>query len=358
MSEDGGGEKTEKPTAKRLRDARAKGDVSKSKDLTDTATLFAAVCVIVFAGPWGVARLAGLLDHAITLMERDPGTQIPALLVIGASVTAILFVAGAALPLLIAIGAELMQVGPLLTTEKLKFDLKNLNPATGMKKLFSAKNLVETFKSIVKVVLILLISYYVILSDLNSLFSLPWLPAQKIGLIWSTISIRLIQSTVLVFLAVSVVDHIYQKHSFIKKMKMSIKDIKDEHKNSEGDPMMKSSRKQMHQEISAAGARSAARSATVLIANPTHYTVTLDYDPSQHAAPIMTARGAGRLALAMREIAEEAGVPIVVKPDLARGLFARGTIGEVIPDAFFVPIAEIIAWAKKLSAATDTPTEE
>lgn len=356
MSGGEGGEKTEKPTPKRLKDARRKGDVAKSKDLTDTAILFAACCGLALFGAPATGLMAALTDQSLQIGSQAFDARLGEMLARAGTVLVLLLAAGVALPFLVGIMSELVQTGLLFSPAKLSLKLSNLNPIEGAKRLFSFKNLLETLKSILKSVAVFLILYNVIHKHAYSLASRDIEYRHHAAILYAIV-IESLSLTVGMFCIVSAADYIYQRFSFQKKLRMSIKDIRDETKNSEGDPLIKSSRRQMHQEISHSQARAASRSATVLIANPVHYAVALEYDPARHPAPVMTARGAGKLALVMREEAAAANVPVLVKPPLARALFHQADIAEVIPDRFFLAIAEVIAWANRIRArAADPPS--
>ena len=159
--------------------------------------------------------------------------------------------------------------------------------------------------------------------------------------------------TFAVFLLIAVADMAWQRHSYIKKLKMSMRDIRDEAKNTEGDPLIKSNRRQLHEEWANQNAVGAARGASVLVVNPTHIAIALDYDPESCPVPVMTARGEGPLAKAMREAAEEANVPIVRHVPVARKLYEDGSVDEVIPRDMFDAIAQIILWAAKMRDSGD-----
>ena len=160
-----------------------------------------------------------------------------------------------------------------------------------------------------------------------------------------------------VFLFVAVLDIAWQRHSWIKKLRMSMRDIRQEHKENEGDPMIKGNRQQMHREWAEQNAVGAARSASVLVVNPTHIAIALEYDPESCPIPVMAGKGEGPLAQAMREAAEEAGVPIIRHVPVARGLYENGAVDDVIPRDMFDAIAQIILWAQKVRDGHKAPVD-
>ena len=156
--------------------------------------------------------------------------------------------------------------------------------------------------------------------------------------------------TFAVFVLVAVLDLAWQKHSFTKKMRMSMRDIRQEHKENEGDPMLKGNRRQLHEEWASQNAVGAARGANVLVVNPTHIAIAIDYDQDSAPVPVVAAKGEGPLAQAMREAAEEAGVPIVRHVAVARKLYEDAAVEDIVPRDMFEAIAQIILWAKKVRA--------
>ncbi|SDA36238.1 flagellar biosynthesis protein FlhB [Sphingomonas sp. NFR15] len=362
-----GGDKTEKPTAKRLRDARKKGDVAKSKDFG------AALGMVVWLALFATA--AGLLGGRIadfTTMTLDRAVTVPfatALPLVGwNAVTLLLGIAAMTLvPAAIAgLAAEFFQTGVILTTDKMKPTLDKMNPIEGLKKMFSMDNLVELAKTLVKALLILAIVVAVMRGSFGALGELlnaaAWSPVQSSGpqvaaqifALSQSVTLQLIGWTTAVFLLVAFADRIYAHHTFIKKLKMSRRDIRQEHKDSEGDPLLRQQRRQMHEEYANQNAIGAAGAANVLLVNPTHLAIALDYDPGACPVPVIAAKGEGPLAAAMRARAEENGVPIVRNIGLTRTIFATGEAGAIIPEPLFDAIAEIILWAKRARAG-DAP---
>jgi type III secretion protein U len=357
-----GGDKTEKPTPKRLQDARKKGDVAKSKDVTATATLFAWLIVLVFGAGFAGMRIMGLFDTGFDLVARHQPFAVAAgamgrgAVQVGLLITAIALIPAAATGLL----SEFIQSGGIFTFEKITPSLDKMNPMEGLKKMFSLDNLVELAKTIAKVALILFVVWLVARGSLAEIIDKtgPLLQptAETDGRAAAAAVLAetggLVRSVLLwtfgVFLLVAVLDMAWQRHSYIKKLRMSLRDIRDEVKESEGDPHIKSNRRQLHEEWANQNAVGAARNASVLVVNPTHIAIALDYDPESCPVPVMSAKGEGPLARAMREAAEEAGVPIVRHVPVARGLFERAAVDEIIPKEMFEAIAQIILWAQRV----------
>lgn len=355
------GDKTEKPTPKRLDDARKKGDVPKSKDVTSAVGLLLWLVLFAVAGSFGATRIAALWESLFATIgqgwavtgfagaARSIGAQAAELAI---TLVAVLLVPVAAVGLL----TDFLQAGPVLTFEKLKPKLENMNPVEGVKRMFSMDNLIEVLKALAKTALLFLVGWLLVKSALPEIVNLARSPTLPVGAVasvmWSLTLKLLIWSTVL-FAGVAVLDAAWQHHSFGKKMHMSLRDIKQEVKESEGDPHVKQQRRQLQQEWSQSQAVQAARGANVLIVNPTHIAIAIDYDRETTPVPTIAFKGEEHVARAMREAAEGAGVPIVRNIPLARDLYARAEVGEIIPSDLFDVIAEVILWAREVREQVD-----
>jgi type III secretion YscU/HrpY family protein len=356
-----GGDKTEQPTPKRLEDARKKGDVSKSKEVSSTVVLIIWLGLGALAITYAGARFAALWDMLFATVgqgwvhtgfagaARDIGAKAAELALM---LVAMLLVPVAAVGLL----TDFLQIGPVLAFEKIKPDLEHLNPVEGFKRMFSMDNLIEVVKSVVKTALLFTLGWLLIKSALPQIVLLArssdLSPQALSGLLWS-LTLKLLTWTVALFALLSILDAAYQRWSFTKKMRMSMRDIKQEMKENEGDPHIKGKRRQMAQEWAQSNAANAARNAAALVVNPTHIAIAIDYDRELNPVPTIAAKGEDHVARAMREAAEEAGVPIVRNIPLARDLLKRGEIGEVIPADLFDVIAEVILWAREARAEVE-----
>lgn len=355
------GDKTEKPTPKRLQDARKKGDVAKSKEVTSTVVLMVWLALGALLIGYAGMRIAALCETLFTTVGQGwhmTGFAGAARTVGGQAAELLLLLVAAFLVPAAAVGilTEFLQAGPILTFEKLKPKIENMNPVEGVKRMFSMDNLVEVLKAIIKTSALFVVGWLVIRSALPDIIGLArssQLPATALsGLLW-TLTIKLLAWTCALFALLAGLDAVYQRWSFTKKMRMSMRDIKQEMKESEGDPYIKQQRKQLHQEWSQRNAAAAARDASVLIVNPTHIAIAIEYDPETAPVPTISAKGDGDVAREMREAAQDAHVPIVRNIPLARDLFARGEVGEVVPADVFDVLAEVILWAREVRAHVD-----
>jgi len=352
-----GGDKTEKPTPKRLKDARKKGDVPKSRDVTNTSALALWLVLLGFSISYISERFVYFASVVLSVpsgefiytLQAVGGEAVEVLIII----TTLLLVPIIAFSLLI----EFFQVGPIITAEKFKPKMEHLNPAAGFKRMFSMDNLVEVIKSIAKTAILFFIGWLIFKHFLPQIMLLPQSDAATVGKsMWETV-FKLFMWTLGVFSFIALLDLAYQRHSFTKKMRMSMRDIKQEFKDSEGDPMIKQQRRQTHQEWSEQSAVQSATDASALIVNPTHIAIALDYDRDNSPVPTIAAKGQEHLARQMREAAEDAGVPIVRNIELARALLRDGKEGHIIPQELFDIIAEVILWAKEVQEEVDRQKE-
>jgi type III secretion protein U len=360
-----GADKSELPTPKKLRDARNKGDVAKSKDLSAGLLTLAWLILFALASGYVASELARLATDTLAAATKMPFNQAMSAIGWATAITLIKISMVTLVPVaLLATFAEYLQAGPIFTFEKMKFGLDKLNPMDGLKRMFGMDGLVELVKTLVKVGFVCVIAYIIMraaISESGQLIQLAsWSPVADTGpaAAYATLdltyrlTLQLFAMIVGVFLLVAVADWLYSRHSYIKKMKMSMRDIKQEYKDDEGDPQVKSMRREMHQEWANQNTLGATRGSAALLVNPTHIAIALDYDLEKTPVPVIAAKGAGELAAAMRAEAEAAGVPIIRNIATARTLWARGEIGEIVPQDMFDAIAAIILWAKKARDGT------
>jgi len=351
------GDKTEKATPKKLRDARKKGDIPKSKDLSSTLGLVLSIGVLIMVSIYAAPRFAHLMNLVFTASTDDFNNT---LLLLGKEALWLFIICSVFILIPVAlfgIIAEFMQVGVLITLDKLKPDLTKLNPVSGFKKMFSADNFFELIKSTIKTSAIFLFGWLTIQFLIPNLVLLPQAePVSIVGALKELI-IFLFASSLAFLLFFTAIDVSYQHYSFAKKMKMSIRDIKQEYKDSEGDPTMKGHRRQIAQEWAQEGASEAAGSANALIVNPTHVAVAIRFDRELEDVPVITAMGEDKVAQAMRDSAKRNNVPVVRNINLARTLLADAEEGGMVPRELFDTVAEVIIWAQAVKERIDHEKE-
>lgn len=347
MSQGSSGEKTEQPTPKKIRDARKKGQVARSQEVVTTISLISVIAYIWFSWDTTMERLVRMFDRVASLHGQD--FQSSAFRAIG-----FMFSEGVAilLPMLVVaivfgIAANYLQFGSIFAFENLKLKLEKINPAQGVKKIFSMKQIVETLKSILKIVFLTVLLFFVIRSAIE-----PFLNSIYCGLdcLSQSTSVLLSQTllyTGLAFIIVAVIDFIYQRHQHTKSLMMSKDEIKREYKESEGDPQVKGQRKQLAQQLLMSDGIERTKKSTAVVVNPTHFAVAIDYKPEIAPLPFVVAKGRNLHAHELRAQAELAGVPVFRHVPLARSLFADTDIDAFVPDEWFSVVAEILAWVNQ-----------
>ena len=346
-----GGEKTEPATSKKLKDARQDGKVAKSKELNaafDLMVLF--LCLKVFISFVG-ENLLGMFQYIYGNMadftminEAHMNSHVIAALfqpvIIEWMLTVLPFFA---FGFIVTFLVSLIQVGWTVTTKPMQPKLSKFNPISGFKRIFSKDTLVELLKSIVKVGIIVYIAYISIKDHANELFILFDLTMnQAIGLV-GTIIIDTGFKIRVVYLVVGIADYAYQKWKFKDEMKMTKQEVKDEYKNTEGDPQIKGRQRSKMREVSQRRMMQDVPKADVVITNPTHYAVALKYDADSRPAPYVVAKGEDFLAQRIKEAARENGVEIVENKPLARMLYSNVDVGADIPPELYQAVAEILA---------------
>jgi flagellar biosynthesis protein FlhB len=356
------GSKTELPTNKKLKDARKKGDVAKVPEVSLTFGFIFALVLLWLVSPLITEGFTALLEEAMSAPTKTFDKSIATVGEIGwqifVGVSALVIIPLAVFSLVV----EFLVIGPVFTSEKFKPKGSNLNPAEGLKRMFGMDNLVELLKSVAKTLVLGFIFYFAIAASLNELILLPSADEDNVaGGLWY-ISLRIVGMVSIAFILILFFDASYQKHAFTKKMKMSIRDIRDELKETEGDPLLKGARKDLGQEWAQAPPTEAAAQANVLVVNPIHVAIALVYDAEKTKVPIVTGKGEEQIARDMRQAAAIAGVPVLRNEKLARALLADRTEGNYVPKELFDIVAEVILWAQavrdKNRAGSLTPPGE
>lgn len=343
------GEKTEEPTTKKLEDARKKGQTMKSVDVTTASTLlvfFALLKVLVgFIGNRFLGSFPMLMGHVADYAKEEFNVN-RACMLLGQVmqymiITALpLFVAG----YVVTVISILVQVKWKVTAEPLKPKFDKFNPISGMKRLFSKDKLMDLFKSVAKVTVLTYVVFDYLRDQWNLVLDMySYTLAQAIELIGTTV-INIGLRISLFFMAIAAVDFFYQKWKFHQDMMMSKQEVKDEYKNSEGDPKVKSQQRARMQQASQRRMMQELPKADVVITNPTHLAVALLYDKEHHQAPVVLAKGADYLAQRIKDVARENAVEIVENKPLARMLYHNVEVGAEIPPELYQMVAEILAY--------------
>jgi len=337
-------QKTEQPTPKRLRDARQKGQVARSQELVTTASLFAIVGYLWFGWPAIYARLLVFFESVAAHASQDPDHRMTAALYEAGWSFMVLLLPILGITILAGTLGNFIQVGGLMSFEAVKPKGERINPGAGLRRIFSRRHAVDMLKTVLKIWVLVLILYGVIRDAIGPYVnSLPCgLPCQS-SLTEQALG-QLLAFSALTFIVVAVVDFTYQRQAHTRSLMMTRQEVKREFKEMEGDPLLKSKRRQLAQELAMEDRGQAARKATAIIVNPTHLAVAIFYSAEKAPVPVVTTKGRNREASHMIASAEEAGVPIFRNVSLARRLYADVEIAQPIPEELFDAVAEVLAW--------------
>lgn len=354
-----GGEKTEPATAKKLRDAREDGKVAKSKELTAAFDLIVLFLVLKIFISFVAERLLGAFTYTYNLIPDF--VEINAKDVSGQAVTT--FMANMLLQIIIVCAPffifglaittalSIFQVGWKVTTKPLMPKFDKFNPLNGFKRMFSAESVFELLKSFLKIFLIIYIAYSTIKDEADSLFILYEIPLTQAIMLCGEVILDAGLKISIAYLVIGIVDYIYQKHKFNEDMKMTKQEVKDEYKNTEGNPEIKGRQRQKMREVSQRRMMQDVPKADVVITNPTHYAVAIKYDAETAKAPIVLAKGEDFLAQKIKEAAKEHHIEIVENKPLARMLYANVDIGQEIPPELYQAVAEVLAMVYNMKNA-------
>lgn len=342
-------QKTEEPTPKKLEEGRKKGQVATSREVASFAVLLCGGAVVLFS-PYlvqPVFRISrGLVERAAVLPIDKASVAavfsdllMAALMTVGPVFALIMFVAAS---------ASLAQSGFLISGHPLQPQLSRISPIAGFKRLFSLKSVVELVKGVVKMTLVGAVAYILLRPEFDRFGVLVQMePMDLLGEILFLI-IRLMGGVLILLSVFAIADYTYQRYEFMKQMRMSVQDIKDEFKQSEGDPHVRAKLRQIRAEKGRQRMMAAVPTADVVVTNPTHFAVAMKYDGDSMAAPVVVAKGGDDVALRIREIANENKVPIVENPPLARALFATVDIDQEVPPEHYKAVAEVISYIMSL----------
>ncbi|MGI9383152.1 MAG: flagellar biosynthesis protein FlhB [Methyloligellaceae bacterium] len=343
-------EKTEEPTQKKLEDAHKKGDVAKSQEVNSWFLMVAATLVLmIFAKDMASALGASLktfLSEAHDLPIDGSGLRVLTRM-LGVAVLAAI-----GLPLLFlffsGIAGNLVQHGLLISAEPIKPKLSKVSPIAGFKRLFSTTSLMNFAKGLAKLVIVGVVMTAIVWPNKDNLDTLVALDPLALLSFTHSMAAKMLIGVVAILSIVAAVDYAFQRHTWWKKQRMTVKELRDEYKQLEGDPQVRAKLRQVRIERGKKRMMTNVPNATVVVTNPTHYSVALQYEPGM-AAPICVAKGMDAVALKIREVAKEHDVPLVENPPLARALHANVHIDDAIPEEHYKAVAEVIGFVMRLN---------
>lgn len=348
MADDSGGDRTEQPTARRRADAREQGQVPRSQDLTASLGLFAGVILL-----WVFGKR--LLDGLLQITHELGGAPIlhagdltgPVTRIAWTMMSMLLPFMGALL--LFTVLGVLVQFGILFTPKKLKPDLNNLSPMKGIKQMFSKQAFVRLGMGVLKMVIVAAVAYYTIVGEIGPVLSTGGLYAWAILAIASDTLYTLALRLAIVLFILGILDYVWQRYQHEEQLKMTKQEVRDEMKRMDGDPHVKRRQREHQMRIAMQRINTDVPQADVIVTNPTEYSVAIKYDEDVMEAPRVVAKGKDILALRIRQVAMQHGVPIVQRPPLARALYAQVEPGQEIPATFYKAVAEVLAYVYQLS---------
>lgn len=342
-------EKTEEPTAKKRRESRQKGQVAQSREIPSVMVLIAALSVFSLGGSWMFSKLLTIVSNLfrsttsliwsvdnLTLLGWQLLGQI--LQLMAPLILAIM---------LLGIAANLGQVGFLFTTEPLTPNFSKFNPISGLKRLLGLRSLIELIKSLLKITMVGVVVFLSFKKKLDVIPALVQVDVSEILTFTGDVAFRIILAACIALGVLAALDFLYQKWQHEKDLRMTKQEVKDEHKQSEGDPKVKARIRSAQREMAQRRMMEAVPQATVVITNPTHLAVALKFE-SDYQAPVVVAKGAGFLADKIRALAKENDVPIVEQKPLAQALYKIVEIGQYIPAELYRAVAEVLAYVYRL----------
>ncbi len=342
------GEKTEEPTSKKREDARKKGQVGKSQELNTAFVLLMGFFVLKVLWEYIYGEIANytiyIYGHLMQSVDTETITQIfiGIMIVLAKTVLPVMFAI-----LLVGLGVNFFQVGLNFSTEAISVKLDKLNPITGFGRMFSKRTLVELVKSILKIIIIGFFLYNYLKDEI---FRMPQFIYYDLATSLQEIAkilFAMIFQVIAVIIIMAVLDFAYQKWQTTQDLKMTKQEVKDEMKQSEGDPQIKGKIRQKQRQMAMARMMQEVPKADVIITNPTHFAVALQYDKGM-PAPVVVAKGQDLVAQRIKGIGKENHVPIVENKPLARALFAATEIGDMVPPELYQAVAEVLAYVYRL----------
>jgi flagellar biosynthetic protein FlhB len=342
--------KTEEATARKLADAHERGEVARSQEINHWFVLGSGTLAIaLFSVPGSRMMtdwLTGFISNAGTF-QVAPATLLELMREVGFEVLLVL-----GLPFLFlivgALAGELIQHRPVFTTERMTPNLAKISPLAGAKRLFSLRGLAEFAKGLLKIVAAGVAITYVVWPERHILAATASWSLIDVLDVARALSLRILMAGLAVLAVIAALDYFYQRFSFMRDQRMTRQEVMDEAKQQDGDPMVKARLRQIRMERSRRRMMAAVPSADVVITNPTHYAVALKYDQTTMGAPRVVAKGVDAVAARIREIATEAGVPLVENPPLARALHAAVEVDQEIQPEHYRAVAEVIGYVMKL----------
>jgi flagellar biosynthesis protein FliR/FlhB len=343
-------DKTEEATPKKKSDARKKGQVARSKEVTLAFTMLASTLVVLLLGTYAGTSLKGTLNMFLSdyIMKEINYSDVKSLTLIVIWRIGMIVLPIIAPIMILGIIGNFVQVGFMFTQEPIKPQLSKINPLSGLKRMFSFRTAVETVKDLIIVGILGYTGYNFIRDNYTSILQTSSLRIGAIPAAFGKMVIGIFTKVTIIMIIIALADYLYQRYQYNKELKMTKQEIKEEFKQQEGNPEIKSKIKQKQREMASRRMMQAVPDATVVVTNPTHIACALRYEDGKDSAPLLVAKGADNVAIKIKEIAKENNVPIIENRSLARMIYAQVEIDDEVPTDMYQAVAEILAIVYKM----------
>jgi len=345
MAEESGQERTEEATAKRRQDFREKGQVAQSKEVATAALLTMSLLLWVFYARQFWSELEKIYTVLLRMMAEFQATPLAVVnlaLEMGLVMAKLLWPVFL-LTMVVGFFSSFLQVGPLFSTKVFKPELSKFDPIKGMAKFVSKRSAVELIKSLAKIILIGFVAYKTVANEFETALTLSLLDLNQTLIFLAQVAFLVIGKTCGIMIALAAIDFMFSRYEMEQKMKMTKQEIKEEFKETEGDPQLKARVRSVQQQMARKRMMAEVPKADVIVTNPTHLSIAISYQRSDMNAPKIVAKGADHLAFRIREIAREHKIPIIENKPVARALYKQ-EVGEEIPEEMFTAVAELLAY--------------
>ena len=340
-------EKTEEPTSKKIEDAKKEGNVNKSMEVTGAAILFFGSLYLLFFSSFSLLEIKKLMMYSYGFIGQELDSTVFFSITYSTTITLLKALAPIfILVVVLTLATNWMQFG--FITVPLKFDLQKLDPIKGMQNIFGLKKLIEAFKLTLKLIIIIVVMFVLFILTNKDFLSIMNMETNATISIMVQLTIYFILAILLILIIFAIIDFYFSRHYYMKSLRMSKQEIKDEFKNMEGDPQVKGRIRRIQMQMAQKRMMSNVPSADVIITNPTHYAVALSYDNEKNKAPVVVAKGIDFIAIRIKEVARENDIPIIENPALARSLFEQIDLDREIPNDFYKAMAEIFSYVYEL----------
>jgi flagellar biosynthetic protein FlhB len=344
-------EKTEEPTSKKIEDAKKEGNVPKSAEVPGAAILFfSSIYLLFFADPV-FKELGNMMLYSYSFIGTEMDGKSYYLMVVNIfSELFYVLTPFFILIVLLAVVFNLMQFG--FVTAPIKLDLKKIDPISGFKNVFSLKKALEALKLTAKLIIIFIVMLIILALIWDAVLAMMDKEVEESIVAMIELTLYFVLTILLIIIIFAIIDLFFTRHYYFKQLKMSKQEIKDEHKQMEGDPQVKARIRSIQMKMSKQRMMAEVPNADVVITNPTHYAVALQYDEKKTSAPVVLAKGIDFIALKIKDIARESSIPIIEDPALARAIYEQVEVEQEIPEVFYKAIAEIFTYVYNLNGKT------